>query len=64
VDLAVRHDATVVGEFGLNKTITNTGKQQSWYFPSRTDCNECHNETVGGAPGLETMQLDRMYPTR
>jgi uncharacterized repeat protein (TIGR03806 family) len=54
-------DATVVGEFGLNKTITNAGKQQSWYFPSRTDCNECHNDTVGGSLGLETMQLDRMY---
>jgi len=41
--------------------ITNAGKTQSWYFPSRTDCNECHNDTVGGSLGPETMQLDKTF---
>jgi hypothetical protein len=54
-------DATIVGEFGLNKPITNAGKPQSWYFPSRSDCAECHNDTVGASLGLETIQLDRSY---
>jgi uncharacterized repeat protein (TIGR03806 family) len=54
-------DATIVDQYGVNKTITNAGKQQSWYFPSRTDCAECHNDTVGNSLGLETIQLDKPF---
>jgi uncharacterized repeat protein (TIGR03806 family) len=54
-------DATIVDEFGVNQTITNGAARQSWYFPSRTDCAECHNDTVGNSLGLETVQLDRTY---
>ena len=54
-------DAAIVDQFGVNKMITNAGKPQSWYFPSRADCAECHNDTVGNSLGLETSQLDRTF---
>jgi hypothetical protein len=54
-------DAAIVGEFGMNKTITTGGMSHSWYFPARADCNECHNDTVGGSLGLDSRQLDRPY---
>ena len=55
-------DASLVAEDGLTKSIVNgSGKMQSWYFPKRNDCLECHNETVGYSLGLETAQLDRTF---
>jgi len=55
-------DANLVVEDGLTKNIVNgSGKMQSWYFPKRNDCLECHNETVGYSLGLETAQLDRTF---
>jgi uncharacterized repeat protein (TIGR03806 family) len=54
-------EATLVEQYGVHKTITNAGKPQDWYFPSRTDCFECHNETVGNTLGPETIQLDRLF---
>jgi uncharacterized repeat protein (TIGR03806 family) len=55
-------DAALVTEDGLTKNVVNgSGKMQSWYFPKRNDCLECHNETVGFSLGLETMQLDRSF---
>jgi ATPase subunit of ABC transporter with duplicated ATPase domains len=55
-------DANLVAEDGLTKTIVNgSGKMQSWYFPKRNDCLECHNETVGYSLGLQTAQLDRTF---
>ncbi len=55
-------DATLVSEDGLTKNIVNaSAKMQSWYFPKRNDCLECHNETVGYSLGLETIQLDRTF---
>jgi uncharacterized repeat protein (TIGR03806 family) len=59
-------DATIVATDGDTKTIVNgAGQPQDWWFPSRGGCLECHNDAVGGALGLETMQLDRkfMYPS-
>jgi uncharacterized repeat protein (TIGR03806 family) len=63
---AEQTDATLVAATGLNDTIAGAdGKMQSWYFPSRRDCFECHNKTVGSSLGLETRQLDRplTYPS-
>jgi len=55
-------DAVLVSENGLTTDIVNSqGAHQSWYFPSRNDCLECHNDTVGGSLGLETRQLDRSF---
>jgi hypothetical protein len=55
-------EATLVPRTGKLKEIA--GATQSWYFPARNDCLECHNKTVGYSLGLETRQLDRLstYP--
>ena len=55
-------DALLVSENGLKTDITNSsGGTQSWSFPSRSDCLQCHNDTVGGSLGPETRQFDRMF---
>lgn len=38
--------------------------QMLWYYPSRSDCMTCHNESAGGILGLSTRQLNRdcFYP--
>ncbi|HVZ87015.1 MAG TPA: hypothetical protein VHG72_08595 [Polyangia bacterium] len=58
-------DATIVDQDGLTTTIQNgDGGTQSWYFPSRNDCFQCHNATFGNSLGTETRQLNRTitYP--
>lgn len=55
-------DATLVSENGLTGAIVNDqGVTQSWYYPSRNDCLECHNDAVGGSLGPETRQLNRTF---
>jgi mono/diheme cytochrome c family protein len=59
-------DALLVPENGLTASIVNSaGATQSWDFPNRSDCLQCHNNAAGGSLGLETRQLDRMmkYPS-
>lgn len=48
---------------GLTEPIP--GRQQSWYYPSRKDCLECHNARAGGVLGTNTRQMNRSltYPT-
>ncbi len=63
---AAQTDAELVSENGITADIVNdSGVTQSWSFPGRNACLECHNETVGGSIGLETRQLDRSlrYPS-
>jgi uncharacterized repeat protein (TIGR03806 family) len=48
--------------------IVESGTQhppQSWYYPSRKDCMECHNARAGGVLGVKTRQMNRTftYPT-
>jgi uncharacterized repeat protein (TIGR03806 family) len=62
---AQQTEATIVDENGLTTTIQNgDGGTQSWYFPSRSDCLQCHNSTFGDSLGTETRQLNRTitYP--
>jgi uncharacterized repeat protein (TIGR03806 family) len=41
------------------------GGTQRWSYPSRPQCQSCHNTAAGGTLGLETAQLNReiVYPT-
>jgi uncharacterized repeat protein (TIGR03806 family) len=62
---AQQTDATIVDQDGLTTTIQNgDGGTQTWYFPSRNDCFQCHNSVFGDSLGTETRQLNRTitYP--
>ena len=59
-------DATIVDQAGLTTNIVNgDGGTQSWYFPSRNDCFQCHNSVFGDSLGTETRQFNRTitYPS-
>ncbi len=56
-------DADLVPEEGLHEDITIRDAAgthvQSWYYPSRKDCLECHNSHTSGALGPKTRQMNR-----
>jgi uncharacterized repeat protein (TIGR03806 family) len=37
-------------------------RDQTWHFPSRTDCLRCHTVAAGGVLGVRTGQLHRDFP--
>ena len=57
-------DSSVTEEIPLR---TNGGetRNQTWYYPGRQDCLECHNKRTSGVLGISTRQLNRdlTYPS-
>jgi uncharacterized repeat protein (TIGR03806 family) len=43
------------------KTATGEVRQQTWYFPSRKDCLDCHNANAGGVLGVKARQMNRAF---
>ncbi len=46
---------------GVERTYQNQKSSQHWYFPSRSECFQCHTTTSGVSLGLETAQMDRTF---
>ncbi|MEE4311059.1 MAG: PQQ-dependent sugar dehydrogenase [candidate division KSB1 bacterium] len=47
-------------------TITDTSApggqtEQTWYFPSRSECNVCHTPAAGYALGVRTAQINKQH---
>ncbi len=53
-------DATLVGAAGIEKSVAG----QTWSYPSRSQCMQCHTSAAGFSLGLETQQMNRstFYP--
>ena len=51
-------------EIGI-KTAAAGAAHQTWYYPSRPDCLECHNKNTSGVLGVKARQMnhDYAYPT-
>jgi hypothetical protein len=63
---AQQTEATIVDQYGASADVLNdAGATQKWTFPTRNDCLECHNDTVGRSIGPDTRQLNwsMTYPS-
>lgn len=62
-------DAVLVAAAGLDKPFpvaagpAGAAVQQTWRFPSRTECAVCHTRAAGFVLGVNTAQLNRPHPT-
>lgn len=50
-------DATLVGPAGKDRSFPG----QTWTYPSRGQCLQCHSSAAGYSLGLETQQLNRKF---
>jgi hypothetical protein len=56
---AQQTEATLVVESGLDKPVMNdAGTMQTWHYPTRSECTECHNAVVGFSLGPEVMNFN------
>lgn len=57
--------ASLVGANGLDEnfsvTTTNGTRSQTWRYPSRTQCLQCHTQNAGFVLGPKTRQLNGTY---
>ncbi len=54
----------MVGSNTEDFTIETDGggtRQQTWYYPSRSDCGRCHTAAAGFVLGIRTRQLNRDF---
>ena len=58
-------EATLVAKEGLDRDFTiqtdDGPRQQTWHYPSRTECMVCHSRAAGFVLGLSTGQMNRNY---
>jgi hypothetical protein len=65
---AAQTDATLVADAGESEVIFVRKRDglttQTWHYPSRSACLQCHNATTSGVLGVNTRQLngDFYYP--
>ena len=49
-------------EFSIKDAKASGGRrEQTWYFPTRTECLTCHSRQAGFALGLNTWQMNREH---
>ncbi len=61
-------DATLVEAAGIDKTFTIKDssapggvRNQTWHYPSRSECMFCHSRAAGFVLGLTTPQMNRVH---
>jgi uncharacterized repeat protein (TIGR03806 family) len=52
-------DADLVEKQGLDKKSTVGDREQTWHFPSRTECTLCHTMSAKYVLGMNTLQANR-----
>ncbi len=45
----------------LQENVVIDGQPVSYYYPSRADCQQCHNPQAGFVAGINTRQLNRAF---
>ncbi|HLJ93421.1 MAG TPA: PQQ-dependent sugar dehydrogenase [Gemmataceae bacterium] len=62
-------DATLVSSTGMDRTVLVTDaqapggrRQQTWHYPSRAECMQCHNPWTGHALAFTLAQLNKDHP--
>src|ERR1700677_3229708 len=43
------------------KSVDGEVRNQTWYYPSRPDCVECHNKNTSGVLGVKARQMNRSF---